>query len=159
MLIVFVDLTRFSFQSKQLGDAEIAETIDTFYQLVATAMESAGGRTVKFIGDAALAVFPEAAMEAAVRMLLDLKPTVDRFMIEKGWECRLNAKVHFGQVIAGEFGPHDDRRFDVIGRNVNATAILPSNGISFSAHAFGKLSPELRGRLEKLTPPITVRPD
>jgi class 3 adenylate cyclase len=159
LLIVFLDLTRFSFQSKQLGDAEVADTVDAFYQLVASAVATAGGKTVKFIGDAALVVFPEGAADTGVRMVLDLKPTVDRFMFERGWECRLEAKIHFGQVIAGEFGPAGDRRFDVIGRNVNATAMLPSNGITLSAHAFGKLSSELRTRVQTYSPKINVRPD
>src|SRR5262249_12981317 len=121
----------------------------------ASAIQSAGGTTVKFIGDAALAVFPEQAVDAGVRMLLELKPTVDRFMTEQGWECRLAVKIHFGNAIAGHFGPKGSKMFDVLGRAVNTAAVLESVGITLSAEAFRKLSPELRQSFKKHTAPIT----
>ena len=153
LLIVFLDLTRFAAMSLRVEDSEIAETLDAFYHRVSSAIQSAGGTVVKFIGDAALVVFPEQAIDSGVRMLLELKPSVDRFMAERDWECRLNAKVHFGEAIAGQFGP--DKRFDVLGRAVNTAAVLKSVGVTLSAEAFRKLSPELRQRFKKHTPPIT----
>jgi class 3 adenylate cyclase len=155
LLIAFLDLTRFAAQSMRVEDVEIAESLDWYYERVSRAIAAAGGRTVKFIGDATLAVFPESAVDSGVRMLLELKPDVDRFFAEKGWECRVLAKVHFGEVVAGDFGPHDDRRFDVIGRAVNTTAMLDAIGVTLSAEAFRKLSPELRKQFKKHTPPIT----
>src|SRR5215210_6103585 len=98
LLIVFLDLTRFSAQSQRVEDAELADTIDAYYGHVSRGIESAGGRVVKFIGDATLAVFPEAAADAGVTALLDLKPAIDDLMSGRGWECRLNAKAHFGTV-------------------------------------------------------------
>lgn len=157
LLIVFCDLTRFAVQSQRVDDAELAETIDAYYEHVAGAIQAAGGTTVKFIGDAALAVFPERAVDGAVRMLLELKPSVDRFMAERGWECRLTAKAHFGDAIAGPFGPPDAKRFDVLGRAVNTAAVLETGGagVTLSAEAFRKLSPEMRQHFRKHTPPIT----
>jgi adenylate cyclase len=155
LLIIFLDLTRFAAQSLRVDDAELAETVDVYYQHVARAIHASGGTTVKFIGDATLAVFPEHAVDSAIRMLLELKSSVDRLMTDKGWECRLLAKVHFGDVIAGQFGPDGSERFDVIGRAVNTTATLQSSGIALSVEAFRKLSSELRKEFKKHTPPIT----
>ena len=155
VLIVFLDLTRFAAQSQRVEDDELASTLDDYYERIASAVRVAGGRTVKFIGDAALLVFPEAHVNDGVKLLLSLKPAVDRFFTDRGWECRMNAKVHFGDVMAGEFGPEDDRRFDVIGRAVNTTAVLQSQGITLSVDAFRQLGPELRQAFKKHTPPIT----
>lgn len=154
-LIVFTDLTRFSAQMLRVEDPEMAEALDTLYERTAAAVHAAGGTLVKFIGDAALIVFPEEAVDAAVHMLLELKPDVDGVMSARGWECRLAVKVHYGEVVAGEFGAAGSKRFDVIGRAVNTTAMLPSEGVTLSAEAFRKLSPELRQRFKKHTPPIT----
>jgi adenylate cyclase len=155
LLIVSMDLTLFAAQSDRTDDAELAETINNYYELIATAVDAAGGTVVKFIGDAALAVFPEHAVDAGVQMALELPASVDRFMAGHGWECRLRAKVHFGNAIAGQFGPEGNTHFDVIGRAVNAAAMLPSTGLALSAEAFEKLSPKLRSRFKQQGPPIT----
>lgn len=155
LLIVFLDLTRFAAQSQRVEDKELADTIDLHYEQVASAIQSAGGTTVKFIGDATLAVFPERAVDTGVRMLIELKPAVDRFMADRGWECRLRAKVHFGEAIAGQFGPAGRKTFDVLGRAVNIAATLETVGIVLSADAFRKLSPDLRRYFKRQTPPTT----
>ncbi|HEY8175015.1 MAG TPA: adenylate/guanylate cyclase domain-containing protein [Gemmatimonadaceae bacterium] len=158
LLIAFLDFTEFKVQSLRVKDIEIAETLDAVYALVARAVDAAGGNVVKFIGDAALVVFPEKAVDAGVRALLELKPSLDRFMSDRNWDCRLHVRVHFGEVIAGQFGPEGDKRFDVIGRNVNAAAMLKPNGITLSAEAFRKLSPKLRKSFKEHAPEVTYVP-
>ena len=86
LLIVFLDLTRFAGEGARIGDAGTATMIDAYYHRVADAVQSAGGTVVKFIGDATLAVFGEESVDRAVQMLLDLKPAVDAYMQENGWE-------------------------------------------------------------------------
>ena len=117
-------------------------------------MRAAGGRVVKFIGDAGLLVFPAEHVDAGVLALFDLKQRVDEFMVGRGWPCRLMAKAHFGTVAAGAFGARGDKRYDVLGKTVNTTARLESAGIALSADAFRQLSPETRKRFKKHTPPI-----
>lgn len=155
LLIVFMDLTLFAVQSHRTDDAELAETINDYYEVIVTAVEAASGTVVKFIGDAALAVFPEHAVDAGVQMALDLSRSVDAFMASRGWECRLRTKVHYGSAIAGQFGPEGRMHFDVIGRAVNAAAMLPSTGLALSNDAFEKLSPDLRAQFKQQGPPIT----
>ena len=151
LLIAFADLTRFAAQSMCVSDVELAAMMDAFYQRVTTRIDGAGGRVVKFIGDAALIVFPEAAADRGIGALLDLKEDIDAFMTDAQWECRLNVKVHFGTVIAGPYAG----RFDVLGKNVNAAAMLDSPGVALSVEAFRKLSPERRKRFKKHTAPVT----
>jgi adenylate cyclase len=155
LLIAFADLTRYSFMSTRVGDEALAQTMDAYYERVAARIEAGGGRVVKFIGDAALAVFPPEAADRAVAALLELKEEVDRSFEALGWECRLIVKVHFGPVIAGPYGASGAKRFDVLGKAVNAAAMLDSTGIALSAEAFRKLGPETRKRFKKHTPTIT----
>jgi class 3 adenylate cyclase len=126
LLLAFIDLSRFSKESLHRDDEQVAETIDAYYGLVSHEIAGAGGRVVKFIGDAALIVFPEAAADAGVRVLVRLKSSVEAMLAAQGWNSRLGAKVHVGSAIAGDFGPPGDMRYDVIGRAVNETAMMPT---------------------------------
>jgi class 3 adenylate cyclase len=152
-LIAFIDLTRFDAESQRVDDGVIAETLDAYYERVTRAIESAGGTVVKFIGDAALIVFPTTSVDAGARALFDLKPSVDRWMQGLGWECRLIVKAHFGEAIAGDFGAESSKRFDVIGRAVNTAARLKGGAtdVTLSLDALQQLSPETRARYELRT--------
>lgn len=158
LLIVFADLTKFAVYSQHLDDREIADTLDMYYRSVSATIERAGGRVVKFIGDGVLIVFPEDAIDGGVKSLLELKKTIGDLMESRGWPGRLVIKAHFGEVVAGSFGP--SQTFDVIGKNVNATAMLHSTGITLSAAAFGKLSGGLQQAFrETSSAPIYVGPE
>jgi len=154
LLIAFVDLTRFSVQSQRATDVELADTLDAFYECVALPVEKAGGRVVKYLGDAALLVFPADAVDRGVEALLRLKDAVDELMERRRWDCRLTVKAHFGAAVAGPFGAAGAKRFDVIGKAVNTAATLEGAGVTLSVPAFRKLGPELRRRFRKHTPPI-----
>ena len=99
-------------------------------ELRVAAVEGVGGRLVKFVGDGALAVFEPPLVDAAVEMLLELKDDVDRFFSERSWECRAAVKVHFGSVVAGQFGSGAAERFDVLGKQVNTAATLTGPGVA-----------------------------
>jgi class 3 adenylate cyclase len=155
LLVAFVDLTRFMAQSQRVGDADIAATLDAYYERVAAAAEAAGGRMVKFFGDGGLIVFSEDDVDRGVQALLDLKDAIDSFMEEQGWDCRLTVKAHFGTAVAGPFGAAGAKRYDVIGKTVNTTATLDATGVTLSVAAFRKLGPELRRRFKKHTTSVT----
>jgi class 3 adenylate cyclase len=80
---------------------------------------------------------------------------IDNSMAERGWECRFNAKAHFGTAMAGPFGTPGQETYDVIGKAVNTAAMLESAGITLSVEAFRKLNKDLRKRFKKHSPPIT----
>ena len=155
LLIAFTDLDRFTSTVDRLDNADTARVMHAYYEMAGSTLRACGGRVVKFIGDATLAVFPAERVDDGVLGLLELKESTDRFMAERGWDCRLTVKVHFGPVIAGEYGSGPDRRYDVIGKSVNVAARLESSGFALSAEAFRKLGPEVRARFKKHTPPIS----
>lgn len=156
LLVAFTSFNRYTARVDRLEDAQVARVMNAYYALAGSAIRGAGGRVVKFIGDATLAVFPAEAADRGTLALLDLKDSADRFMSEQGWDCRLVVKVHFGPVAAGDFGAGPDRRYDVLGKTVNVAARLEaSSGVALSAEAFRRLGPEARRRFKKHTPPIT----
>jgi adenylate cyclase len=155
LLVAFVDLTRFGAQSQRVDDVQLADGLDAYYEEVGAAVQEGGGRVVKFVGDGAVLAFPEDRVDRGVEMLLALKESVDRSMAQRGWECRLIAKAHFGTAIAGPFGEAGAKRHDVIGKAVNTAAMLDATGVTLSVAAFRRLSPALRRRFKKHTPPIT----
>ncbi|HEX7699887.1 MAG TPA: hypothetical protein VF403_04170, partial [Kofleriaceae bacterium] len=76
-----------------------------------------------------------------------------------GWHSSLVVKLHAGDVVCGPFGPVGEKRFDVIGGEVNITARLPTRSFAISAEAFRALSKEGRARFKKHTLPVTYIPE
>lgn len=155
LLVAFTDFTRFAAQAERRDDVEVARVMDAYYELAGRTVAAAGGRIVKFIGDATLAVFPAEAVDRGVLALLELKEAADRLMIDRGWESRLTVKAHFGPVVAGQFGVESNKHYDVLGKTVNVTARLEASGVALSVETFRQLGPQLRQRFKKHTPPVT----
>ncbi len=146
LLIVFTDFAGYNSEVNRNSDLDVAAVMEDWYALAGTAMHACGGRVVKFIGDAALAVFPPSRVDEAMRGLVRLREDSDRFMTERGWHCRLRVRAHLGRVAAGHFGQGTERRYDVLGRAVNTAAKLFSEkgSIVLSPEALARVSPETR---------------
>ena len=155
--VAFFDLSRITEWASSQEDAQVAGFLQEFYALSAEHLAPAGARIVKFMGDAALAVFPADSAEQAIFALCDLARESRRCGQRHGLETYLNVNVHVGPVLAGSFGPPGAERFDVIGKTVNIAARLGRRGVTLSAQAFRCLSPEGRQHFEKLTAPVTYR--
>lgn len=158
MVISFIDLAGFARDAERTDDLRIAELLDRYYERVGEAATRAGGTLVKLIGDGALLVFPIERADDAVAELLALRDEVPALFGGDGWHSSLVVKVHAGDVVCGAFGARDDKRFDVIGGEVNLTARLPTRSFAISAEAFRALSPEARTRWKKHTLPVTYIP-
>ena len=155
--VTFFDLSRFAAWSSSDQDDRVAAFLQSFYVLSSERVVGAGGRIVKFIGDAGLAVFAPEVAEEVIFALCRLSQDVRSMAREVGLDTYLNTNVHVGAVISGSFGPPDDARFDVLGKAVNVAARLGRRGVTLSPQAFRCLSPEGRARFEKITSPITYR--
>ena len=156
VLIVFADLTRFTVNARSTPDATLADLIDAYYRHAESLVAAAGGRVVKFMGDAFLAVWPEARAGGGVEALPDLKRDIDAWWAAKSWDSRVVLKAHFGRAVAGPFGA--EARFDVIGNEVNVAATLPARTVSLSAEAFRCLENGKRGAFKKHTAPVVYIP-
>jgi class 3 adenylate cyclase len=139
-VIAFVDLARFQIASRRVKDETLAEIVQDYYERVSDGVKGTGGRVVKFMGDGALIVFPVDRASQAARSLVLLKQEVDTRMSKRKFPTSMVARVHVGEVIAGDFGAKGDKRFDVIGTAVNRAASLRyTEGVSFTAEAYAKL--------------------
>ena len=155
--VAFFDLSRITEWSSTEEDVHVAAFLQTFYEQAAEHIEPAGGRIVKFMGDAGLAVFPTESAEDVILALAAFAHEARASAREVGLDTYLNVNVHVGPVVAGQFGPRGAERYDVVGKTVNIAARLGRRGVVLSAQAFRSLSPEARRRFEKITPPVTYR--
>ena len=155
--VAFFDLSRITEWSSAEQDAMVAGFFQGFYSKAAERIEPAGGRIVKFMGDAGLAVFPPDRANEVIPALCDFAAAARETALACGLDTYLNVNVHVGAVLAGSFGPAGQERFDVIGKTVNVAARLGRRGVTLSAQAFRCLSEDARTRFEKILQPITYR--
>lgn len=155
--VAFFDLSRMTEWSSSNEDVHVASFLQAFYALAAKHVGASGGRIVKFMGDAGLAVWAEDDVERGVFALADFAREARACGREYGLDTYLNVNVHAGAVLAGSFGPAGAEHYDVIGKTVNIAARLGRRGLTLSQQAYRCLSPGGRQRFEKFTPPTTYR--
>src|SRR3954465_3601523 len=80
VLVAFADCSRYLQSTRGLSSAELFSALNDFYVLTEDAVVAAGGLVAKFMGDAALVLFPEELADQGVMALLDLKASVDRWL-------------------------------------------------------------------------------
>ncbi len=117
-----------------------------------------GGRVIKFMGDTALMLFDESAVDTAVRSLLTVQTEGDRYLAGRNFPCRHRIRVHFGQIHFGPIGTRQDKRDDVLGPAVNTLFLLKGGNFVMTSEVFRKLEPATRKLFKKHTPPITYIP-
>lgn len=155
LLVAFVDLAHYQRFARGLSPEALADLLDELYRRVDARVRGAGGHVVKYIGDAALLVFDEDHVGSAVTCLLALKEEVDAWLEDAGVGSSLHVKAHFGECVAGPFGPDDARRFDVLGATVNAAATLAERPFAITPQVFRKLPSDGRRAFKKHTPPVS----
>jgi adenylate cyclase len=155
-LVAFCDCSRFMQGSKGTSSADLFAHLNDLYLLAEDAVEAAGGYVVKFMGDAALVIFPEELADQGIMALLELKATVDRWIQNRPLGNSLFVDVHFGEVTLGRMGRAG--RLDAIGETVHIAATLGSRGFGLSQQAFRQLTPEHRQLFQKFTPPVKYVP-
>ncbi|MHB1845065.1 MAG: adenylate/guanylate cyclase domain-containing protein [Deltaproteobacteria bacterium] len=133
--IWYCDLRGFTELSDRLPAREVVVMLDRFFENIASAIEEHGGEILKFIGDAALAVFPTgeddgaacgralAAAEAALAGLVRLNEARRQ---DGSCELAVGIALHLGEVFYGNMGGRQRLDFTVIGAAVNEVARLES---------------------------------
>lgn len=155
--VTFFDFSRFAEWASSQEDRRVAEMFQEFYVLAGKRIAGAGGRIVKFIGDAGLAVFPKEAAENVILALADLSREARQLAAVRGFDTYLNINVHFGPMLEGTFGPEGLERYDVLGKTVNIAARLGRRGLTLSQQAYRCMGPKARERFEKLEQPTNYR--
>lgn len=158
LLVSFMDIQGFLGIAQKLKDPlDQFSLLSGFARMVIHDVESTSGRVIKFIGDSALVVFPEEAVDQGVKTLLALKARLEGYLSEKGFANRLRITAHFGEVAIGLLGEGHCRQLDILGDSVNTAAMLERAGhggrLVISPQAFRKLSPSTRKLFHRFTPP------
>ena len=158
-VIVVYDLASFTRAAQGRDAIEVWAFLEDYYALCGDLIGGAGGRVVKFVGDACLAIFPpERCVEAVdamtrLRAALPAVATRHRLPVSSG-----HANVHLATIAAGELGPPGLRRFDIIGEGVNHTFLMGGRlgpGVHVSEPVYRQLPNERRGAWRKQKPPST----
>lgn len=98
LAVAFADITGFTAASQVATTDELSRMLDGFEAVATNAVHAAGGRVVKFIGDAVMWVHhsPQAAVETATRLVAEM-------------ELPVRAGLSYGLLLAQDgdyFGPH-----------------------------------------------------
>ena len=140
LAILFADIAGSTKLYETLGDAEALLTIGRCLDIMKKVSEEHGGRVVKTIGDASMAVFPLPANAAYAAIAMQVQISAER--TSRGAPLAIHAGFHFGPII--------DDNADVFGDSVNVAARLSSLAKAgqtlVSLETVEVLSPALRAR-------------
>ncbi len=132
MILAVADIAGFVRAAKLKTSLQTFELLAEFYDLVGVIIEAAGGRVIKFIGDASLIVFPSDIPEQAVTALRTLQARADGLLARFGPDCRISVRLHVGKAASGFLGMETDKRFDIIGQPVNELFLMPEAEFTIS---------------------------
>jgi class 3 adenylate cyclase len=124
LIAAVADIAGFMRAARGKSNLDTFRMLDEFYHLVEEVVPEAGGKVVKYIGDAALIVFPEDAARQAVGALRKLREEAQRLWTEFDATCEVRTKAHVGEAACGPLGPA--QRFDVIGHFLNELFLMHS---------------------------------
>jgi class 3 adenylate cyclase len=154
LVLVLIDLARFTRVTSKLSLRATAEVLDAFYRATEDAVAHHGGRVVKFDGDACLAVFaPENTVAA-----LDTVELVDEWMQRcgetRGLPMEIGANVHLSTVAEVRLGA--DAVAELVGPGVVHLHRMGSGpGVRLSEPVYRKLPSARRDPWHKRQPPAT----
>ena len=131
--ILVSDIRDWTGLNNRVGPENALALANTYFELIAEAVESNGGEILKFVGDGVLAVFPtdsqtsdaatvcaatvcEGAL-AAARQALRIARQPDRLL-----KLSFGVGMHFGEVLYGNIGSRTRIDFTVMGQAVNTAA-------------------------------------
>ncbi len=133
--ILFADIRGFTSISEGKLPYDVVFLLNRYFRATGHAVQSAGGRLDKFIGDGVMAIFgldraPEVAcrqaLEAARRMALALDDLNEALSGDLDQPLRIGIGLHAGPAIVGEMGYERAASLTAIGDTVNTASRLES---------------------------------
>jgi len=140
--ILFADIRGFTSISEGKLPYDVVFLLNRYFRATGQAIESAGGRVDKFIGDGVMAIFGLAAepqvacrqaLEAARRMALALDDLNEAMSGDLDMPLRIGIGLHAGPAIVGEMGYARAAQITAIGDTVNTASRLESLTKDFGA--------------------------
>ncbi|MGI9380926.1 MAG: adenylate/guanylate cyclase domain-containing protein, partial [Methyloligellaceae bacterium] len=135
-VIWFCDLKGFTNLSEKLEAPVLIDYLNTYLEIIETAISSQGGEILKFIGDAVLAIFQtvngdekqtaRAALEGAIRAQNEISKVNQERLQQDLPPIACGIGIHYGDVHYGNVGGMKRLDFTVIGPAVNLASRLES---------------------------------
>ncbi|MBM3502598.1 MAG: adenylate/guanylate cyclase domain-containing protein [Alphaproteobacteria bacterium] len=173
--ILFADIRKFTTLSEQKLPYDVVFVLNQYFRAMGSAIEGAGGRLDKFIGDGVMALFGvdgpadqacREALIAARRMAEELQRLNESLKEDLAEPLRIGIGIHVGNVIVGDMGYARARSVTAIGDAVNTASRLESMTKDFGAQlvlservamlaglagdGLDRRDVEIRGRAEKI---------
>ncbi len=140
--ILFADLRSFTKFSEAKLPFDVVFALNQYFRVMGTAVENAGGRLDKFIGDGVMALFGiekglEAgcrdALKAAEAMADALDELNDQLKEDLDEPLRMGIGIHAGPAIVGEMGFRQAVSVTAVGDTVNTASRLETATKEFTA--------------------------
>ena len=144
VIVGFFDLLGYARWCEDRPPRELLNLAMELFNRTGRAINAAGGRLIKAIGDAGLFVFPADEPDRAVLELKKMKRDCDKWLAELGYPNVLSVKVQVGPVACGKVGPPEDRRLDLYGGVVNRAALMRGRTFTVAVGLFNQLSRDFR---------------
>ncbi len=133
--VLFADIRGFTTISEGKLPYDVVFLLNRYFRATGQAVEAAGGRLDKFIGDGVMAIFglnqePQVAcrqaLDAARRMALALADLNEAMSGDLDVPLRIGIGIHAGPAIVGEMGYARAAQITAIGDTVNTASRLES---------------------------------
>jgi adenylate cyclase len=140
--VLFCDIRNFTARTETRLPFDIVFLLNRYFAVVGRAVEEAGGRMDKFIGDGAMALFgvsgdPELAgrqaLEAATKIMVGIEELNRKLADELSTPLRIAIGIHTGPAVVGTLGYGTVRNLTAIGDTVNVASRLESVAKEFDA--------------------------
>jgi adenylate cyclase len=173
--ILFADIRGFTSISEGKLPYDVVFLLNRYFRATGQAIEAAGGRVDKFIGDGVMAIFGleqeprvacRQALDAARRMALALDDLNEAMSGDLDQPLRIGIGLHSGPTIVGQMGYERATQLTAIGDTVNTASRLETLTKEFSVElvvsqelldragidlaAYERHDVEIRGRQERL---------
>ncbi|HYX01266.1 MAG TPA: adenylate/guanylate cyclase domain-containing protein [Reyranella sp.] len=173
--ILFADIRGFTSISEGRLPYDVVFLLNRYFRATGQAIEAAGGRVDKFIGDGVMAIFGlgnepreacRQALDAARRMALALDDLNEALSGDLDQPLRIGIGLHSGPTIVGEMGYARATHLTAIGDTVNTASRLETLTKEFAVElvvsqelidragvdlaAYPRHEVEIRGRQERL---------
>lgn len=140
--ILFADLRGFTKLSEGKLPYDVVFVLNQYFKAMGEAVDSAGGKLDKFIGDGVMALFgidegPDEgcrrAVDAARRMAGALAQLNDALKMDLDQKLKIGIGIHCGPAIVGEMGHGSAMHLTAVGDAVNTASRLESATKDFGA--------------------------
>ncbi|WP_327206656.1 adenylate/guanylate cyclase domain-containing protein (plasmid) [Rhizobium beringeri] len=140
--VLFVDIRHFTTLTETRLPFDVVFLLNRYFAIIGKAVEQAGGRLDKFIGDGAMALFglnttPEEAcrqaLNAAAAIVAEIEKLAAELADELALPLRIAIGIHTGPAVVGTMGYGRVRSMTAIGDTVNVASRLESAAKEFEA--------------------------